>query len=103
MAIDPAVVSYRPYWLWICYHPETKKKSSAPLVVYKDKIQEDLSRGKSIAFVMFLFFLSLFLALRIFCLFVCFCSEKLECFLFDLRVFQHRRYQQTFALLKETC
>ena len=47
-----------------------KKKTPGPLIAHKEKLREDLSRGNSIDFVLFLFFLSLFLALRIFCLFV---------------------------------
>ena len=47
-----------------------KKKTPGPLIAHKEKLREDSSRGNSIAFALFLFFLSLFLALRIFCLFV---------------------------------
>ena len=68
MAIDPAIVSHRLHWLWISHQPE--KKNSGPLIAHKEKLKEDLSRGNSIAVVLFLFLLSLFLALRIFCLFV---------------------------------
>ena len=50
--------------------PSTRKKNSGPLIAHKEKLKEDLSRGNSIAVVLFLFLLSLFLALRIFCLFV---------------------------------
>ena len=69
MALDPAIVSHLLYWLWICHQP-AKKKTPGPLIAHKEKLREDLNRGNSIAFVLFLFFLSLFLALRIFCLFV---------------------------------
>ena len=49
-------------------------KASGPLITHKEKRKqkESLSRGKSIALVFFLFFLSLFLAFRIFCLFAFF-------------------------------
>ena len=71
MAIDPAIVSHRLYWLGCGYAiNQLKKKTPGSLIAHKEKLREDLSRGNSIDFVLFLFFLSLFLALRIFCLFV---------------------------------
>ena len=92
MAIDPVIVNHRFYWLWICHQPD---KASGPLITHKEKRKqkESLSRGNSIALVLFLFFLSLFLAFRIFCLFAFFfCFKRLERFPFDLQVFKHRRY-----------
>ena len=60
----------------------TRKKKSGPLIAHKEKLKEDLSRGNSIAFALFLFFLCLsLLALRIFCFFVClFLFEKIGMF-----------------------
>ena len=60
----------KPSTLLAVDKPSTRKKNSGPLVAHKEKLKEDLSRGNSIAFALFLFLLSLFLALRIFCLFV---------------------------------
>ena len=67
MAIDPAIVSHRFYWLSICHEPD---KASRPLIACKEK--KNLSRGNSVALVLFLFVLSLFLAFRMFCLFAFF-------------------------------
>ena len=65
---------------------QKQKKNSVPLLAHKVKLKEDLSRGNSIfAFRFFVFgYLNI--------LFVCFCLKRLECFLFDLQVFKHRRY-----------
>ena len=69
MAIDPAIVSHRFYWLSICHEAD---KASGPLIACKEKRKKHLSRGNSVALVLFLFVLSLFLAFRIFCLFAFF-------------------------------
>ena len=60
--------------------PSTRKKKL--LGPYKEKLKEELSCGNSIAFVLFLFFLSLFFGSPNI-VFVCFCFKRLECFLFD--------------------